>query len=134
VKSFPHHFRISIPTCHHSAKSFRLSFSPAAGNPFFFFVFIAKLLLDRWEEMNESNQATRFNGLKPAAAAAAAAVMGFFFYFVCRRLINKICTGGTEWKREGVEYDDDDDDVALHISVYIYTGVVLAGLLVLLFP
>jgi hypothetical protein len=84
--------------------------------------------------MNESNQATRFNGLKPAAAAAAAAVMGFFFYFVCRRLINKICTGGTEWKREGVEYDDDDDDVALHISVYIYTGVVLAGLLVLLFP
>jgi hypothetical protein len=49
--------------------------------------------------MNESNQATRFNGLKPAAAAAA--VMGFFFYFVCRRLINKICTGGIEWKRMG---------------------------------
>jgi hypothetical protein len=34
----------------------------------------------------------------------------------------------------GVEYDDDDDDVALHICIYIYTGVVLAGLLVLLFP
>lgn len=49
VKSFPPHFRISISTCHHSTTSFRLlkkgffcfSFSPAAGNPFFF-VFIAK--------------------------------------------------------------------------------------------
>jgi hypothetical protein len=133
VKSFPHHFRISIPTCHHSAKSFRLSFSPAAGNPFFFFVFIAKLLLNRWEK-NESIKSSNAVQWTETGCCCCCFVMGFFFYFVCRRLINKICTGGTEWKREGVEYDDDDDDVALHISVYIYTGVVLAGLLVLLFP